>query len=114
MCFVIGGLQDIKTLLEKKGHTFESETDTEVIAKLIKHVYDQHPTYSFRELVEQVIPQLVCPLLGFFIDYSSYFGQDNVSVPFCLNRIVRNLKRSFSLLFFTELQLVKMPSSIKY
>lgn len=55
---IITNYKDIKTLLEKKGHTFESETDTEVIAKLIKHVYDQHPTYSFRELVEQVIPQL--------------------------------------------------------
>ena len=45
--------------LEKKGHKFESETDTEIIAKLIKHIYDQHPSYSFRELVEQVIQQLV-------------------------------------------------------
>ena len=42
----------------KKGFTFESETDTEVIAKLIKHIYDQHKNMSFRELVENAIQQL--------------------------------------------------------
>lgn len=55
---IITNYKGIKKFLEKKGHTFESETDTEIIAKLIKHIYDQHPTYSFRELVEQVIQQL--------------------------------------------------------
>ena len=43
----------------QKGYTFESETDSEVIAKLMKHLGDLHPNYSFRELVEQVIQQLV-------------------------------------------------------
>lgn len=56
---IITNYKDIKMFLEKKGHKFESETDTEIIAKLIKHIYDQHPSYSFRELVEQVIQQLV-------------------------------------------------------
>ena len=37
---------------------FESETDTEVIAKLVHHLWTQHPTYSFRELVELVIQQM--------------------------------------------------------
>lgn len=46
-------------LQEKKGFTFESETDTEVIAKLIKHLHETHPKMQFRELVEQVIQQLV-------------------------------------------------------
>jgi len=55
---IITNYKDIKLFLEKKGHKFESETDTEIIAKLIKHIYDQHPSYSFRELVEQVIQQL--------------------------------------------------------
>ncbi|KAG7167727.1 Glutamine--fructose-6-phosphate aminotransferase [isomerizing] 1-like, partial [Homarus americanus] len=32
--------------------------DTEIIAKLIKHLHTLHPSYSFRELVEQVIQQL--------------------------------------------------------
>lgn len=45
--------------LMKKGYQFESETDTEVIAKLIHHIYLQHPEHSFRELVELVVQQLV-------------------------------------------------------
>lgn len=56
---IITNYKDIKTFLEQRGHRFESETDTEVIAQLIHHLHQQHPTYSFRELVEQVIQQLV-------------------------------------------------------
>lgn len=57
---IVTNYKDVKTFLTKKGYTFfESETDTEVIAKLIHHIYTQHPNYSFRELVEQVISQLV-------------------------------------------------------
>lgn len=47
----------------KKGYTFESETDTEIIAKLIKHLHETHPKLSFRELVEQVILQLVLMMI---------------------------------------------------
>lgn len=49
----------MKTLLQQRGYVFESDTDTEVIAKLIHHLWVQHPGYSFRELVEQVVQQLV-------------------------------------------------------
>ncbi|XP_060568032.1 glutamine--fructose-6-phosphate aminotransferase [isomerizing] 2-like isoform X1 [Ruditapes philippinarum] len=56
---IITNYKDIKSLLENKGFVFESETDTEVIAKLAKHVYD---TYvhdgTFRQVVEIVIQQL--------------------------------------------------------
>ncbi|XP_076318123.1 glutamine--fructose-6-phosphate aminotransferase [isomerizing] 2-like isoform X2 [Tachypleus tridentatus] len=55
---IITNYSDIKQFLLKKGYKFESETDTEVIAKLIKHIHDNHPDLSFRELVEQVIQQL--------------------------------------------------------
>lgn len=55
---IITNYKDVKTFLEQKGYEFESETDTEVIAKLIHHLYLQHPNYSFRELVEQAIQQL--------------------------------------------------------
>jgi glucosamine--fructose-6-phosphate aminotransferase (isomerizing) len=55
---IITNYKDIKQFLVKKGFTFESETDTEIIAKLIKHLHDQHQRLSFRELVEQVILQL--------------------------------------------------------
>ncbi|KIH49634.1 class II glutamine amidotransferase [Ancylostoma duodenale] len=44
--------------LKKKGHKFESETDTEVIAKLIQHIHDRYPDLTFRQLVEIVIQQL--------------------------------------------------------
>lgn len=59
---IITNYKDVKTFLEKRGYKFESETDTEIIAKLIHHLFMQHPTYSFRELVEQVIMQLVSKL----------------------------------------------------
>lgn len=55
---IITNYKDVKKFLEKRGYVFESETDTEIIAKLIHHLYMQHPSYSFRELVEQVINQL--------------------------------------------------------
>lgn len=55
---IITNYKDVKTFLEKRGYRFESETDTEIIAKLVHHLYMQHPNYSFRELVEQVIQQL--------------------------------------------------------
>lgn len=55
---IITNYKDIKLFLMKKGYQFESDTDTEVIAKLVHHLYVKHPMYSFRELVEQVIQQL--------------------------------------------------------
>lgn len=44
-----------------KGYEFESETDTEVIPKLIKYVYDNRESdnVTFSTLVERVIQQLV-------------------------------------------------------
>ncbi|XP_050689454.1 glutamine--fructose-6-phosphate aminotransferase [isomerizing] 2-like isoform X1 [Eriocheir sinensis] len=55
---IITNYKDVKQFLIQKGFKFESDTDTEIIAKLIKHLRDLHPTYSLRELVEQVIQQL--------------------------------------------------------
>ncbi|XP_022193332.1 glutamine--fructose-6-phosphate aminotransferase [isomerizing] 2 isoform X2 [Nilaparvata lugens] len=55
---IVTNYKDVKLFLMKKGYAFESETDTEIIAKLVLHIYKQHPNYSFRELVEQVIQQL--------------------------------------------------------
>lgn len=56
---IVTNYKDVKTFLIKKGYVFESETDTEVIAKLVHHIYLQNENLSFRELVEQVIQQLV-------------------------------------------------------
>lgn len=48
-----------------KGYEFESETDTEVIPKLIKYVYDNRESdhVTFSTLVERVIQQLVRTVL---------------------------------------------------
>jgi len=55
---IITNYKDVKLFLQNKGHKFESDTDTEVIAKLIKHLHDEHPGHSFRKLVEAAINQL--------------------------------------------------------
>ncbi|XP_071952117.1 glutamine--fructose-6-phosphate aminotransferase [isomerizing] 2-like isoform X2 [Antedon mediterranea] len=57
---IVTNYRDIKKVLESKDYVFESETDTEVIAKLCKYVYDhrENEDMSFRELVEVVIAQL--------------------------------------------------------
>lgn len=55
---IVTNYKELKAFLIRKGYEFESDTDTEVIAKLVHHIYKQHPSYNFRELVEQVIQQL--------------------------------------------------------
>lgn len=57
---IITNYKDIKTFLMSKGKKFESDTDTEVIAVLIKYLYDnrEDDAVTFRELVENVIQQL--------------------------------------------------------
>jgi len=55
---IVTNYKEVKVFLEKKGYHFESDTDTEIIAKLVHHLYQQNPNCSFRELVEQVIQQL--------------------------------------------------------
>ncbi|KAL9979022.1 hypothetical protein ACROYT_G016614 [Oculina patagonica] len=59
---IITNYKDIKKFLESKGFRFESETDTEVIPKLLKYFYDktkkEGQDLDFRELVEMTIKQL--------------------------------------------------------
>ncbi|CAJ0602976.1 unnamed protein product [Cylicocyclus nassatus] len=55
---IITNYREIKEYLKKKGQVFESETDTEVIAKLAQHIHDLYPDFSFRQVVEVVIQQL--------------------------------------------------------
>ncbi|XP_030370188.1 glutamine--fructose-6-phosphate aminotransferase [isomerizing] 2-like isoform X5 [Scaptodrosophila lebanonensis] len=55
---IITNYNDVKTFLQKRGYEFESDTDTEVFAKLVHHLWKKHPGYSFRELVEQAILQV--------------------------------------------------------
>ncbi|XP_035670599.1 glutamine--fructose-6-phosphate aminotransferase [isomerizing] 1-like isoform X1 [Branchiostoma floridae] len=57
---IITNYKDIKKFLVGKGFEFESDTDTEVIAKLVKYMYDtrENDSISFRELVEGTVQQL--------------------------------------------------------
>lgn len=58
---------------ESKGYEFESETDTETIAKLVKYMYDnrENDEISFATLVERVTQQLVrtCQCMAMLTDY---------------------------------------------
>jgi len=59
---IINNYKDLKVFLIGKGYKFESETDTEVVVKLIKYLYDKHKAagdkMTFQDLVELVIAQL--------------------------------------------------------
>ncbi|KAL1932389.1 hypothetical protein VTP01DRAFT_9445 [Rhizomucor pusillus] len=56
---IITNYKEIKTLLEKKGVTFETETDTECVAKLTKYIYDsQKEKLTFTNLVKSVVKEL--------------------------------------------------------
>jgi glucosamine--fructose-6-phosphate aminotransferase (isomerizing) len=55
---IITNYKELKTLLESKGFKFETETDTECIAKLAKYLYDQHPNVGFTDLAKAVISEL--------------------------------------------------------
>jgi len=59
---IINNYKDLKVFLEKKGYIFESETDTEVVVKLAKYLYDKHRAagdkLSFQDLVELTCTQL--------------------------------------------------------
>lgn len=48
---IVENYQEIKELLEKSGHVFRSETDTEVIAHLIEEFRNQQPELPFEEAV---------------------------------------------------------------
>jgi glucosamine--fructose-6-phosphate aminotransferase (isomerizing) len=59
---IITNYRELKTVLEKKGYVFESETDTECIAKLLKYFYDSqkgNKALTFTNLVKAVIKELV-------------------------------------------------------
>ncbi|KAK3090657.1 hypothetical protein FSP39_013430 [Pinctada imbricata] len=57
---IITNYKDLKAFLVTKGYEFESETDTEIIVKLLKHMHNEHKEskVSFRELVELTIQHL--------------------------------------------------------
>ncbi|OCT46706.1 Glutamine--fructose-6-phosphate aminotransferase [isomerizing] [Cladophialophora carrionii] len=55
---IITNYKELKALLEGKGFKFETDTDTECIAKLAKYLYDQHPDIDFTTLGKAIIKEL--------------------------------------------------------
>ncbi|KAJ3071801.1 glutamine--fructose-6-phosphate transaminase (isomerizing) [Podochytrium sp. JEL0797] len=58
---IITNYKELRTLLEKKGYMFESDTDTEAIAKLAKYVYDSqkgNKQLTFTSLIKAVVKEL--------------------------------------------------------
>ena len=55
---IITNYKELKTLLGTKGFKFETETDTECIAKLTKYIFDANPNIGFTELAKAVIQEL--------------------------------------------------------
>ena len=84
---------------ESHNYQFESDTDTEVIAKLIKYLWDnrEKENISFITLVERVIQQLVCLfyiLFNIFIHYIFF-----VSFITLVERVIQQLVCLFYFLF---------------
>jgi glutamine---fructose-6-phosphate transaminase (isomerizing) len=55
---IITNYKELKALLEAKGFKFETETDTEAIAKLALYIYREHPSIDFTTLTKAVIKEL--------------------------------------------------------
>ncbi|OMJ19625.1 Glutamine-fructose-6-phosphate aminotransferase [isomerizing] [Smittium culicis] len=57
---IVTNYKEIKTFLSKKGFVFESDTDTEVVAKLVKYIYDSQrdKNLKFQDLVKAACKEL--------------------------------------------------------
>jgi glucosamine--fructose-6-phosphate aminotransferase (isomerizing) len=51
----LNNANDLRRELQKKGHKFTSQTDTEVIAKLIGHIYKEEPGITVKEATEMAL-----------------------------------------------------------
>lgn len=58
---IITNYKELKLVLLKRGYTFHSDTDTEVVAVLCKYVWDSQPNkrLNFTELIKTVVKELV-------------------------------------------------------
>jgi glucosamine--fructose-6-phosphate aminotransferase (isomerizing) len=64
-CLVHNGIvtnsAELRTVLQKRGYKFETETDTEAVAVLAKYIYDSHggnKRLSFTDLIKAVLKEL--------------------------------------------------------
>lgn len=70
---IIENYNSLKSMLEGKGHTFYSQTDTEVLAKLIEELYSKNPD-DFKKSVQLALAQ-VEGTYGVAIIHSDYPDQ---------------------------------------
>ncbi|MBO6794459.1 MAG: glutamine--fructose-6-phosphate transaminase (isomerizing) [Balneolaceae bacterium] len=68
---IIENYTSIKKKLESEGLNFYSDTDTEVAAKLIENVIDNHPDLSFEKAVKLAISQIT-GAYGFAMIHEDY------------------------------------------
>jgi glucosamine--fructose-6-phosphate aminotransferase (isomerizing) len=62
---IITNYKELRAVLEKKGYMFESDTDTECIAKLAKYLFDSqkgNKSLTFTALMKAVVKELVSRL----------------------------------------------------
>ncbi|KAI8972335.1 isomerising glucosamine-fructose-6-phosphate aminotransferase [Pilobolus umbonatus] len=95
---IISNYKDIKTLLEMKGFVFESDTDTECVAKLMKYIYDEQNHPSFVDLFKMVAKELEGSFA--FIVKSTHFPNEIIAArrgsPLLLGvKTTKNLKVDF-------------------
>jgi glucosamine--fructose-6-phosphate aminotransferase (isomerizing) len=56
---IITNYRELKAVLQNKGYVFETETDTECIAKLTKYIFDQQKgNIDFSQLAKLVVREL--------------------------------------------------------
>lgn len=51
---IIENYQKIKAFLEKQGYVFESQTDTETVAKLLDYYYDGNPLETIKRVIGEI------------------------------------------------------------
>jgi glucosamine--fructose-6-phosphate aminotransferase (isomerizing) len=57
---IVTNSAELRLVLQKRGYKFETETDTEAVAILIKYIYDSHrdKQITFTDLVKAVLKEL--------------------------------------------------------
>lgn len=57
---IVTNSAELRLVLQKRGYKFETETDTEAVAILLKYVYDSQPDkrISFTDLIKAVLKEL--------------------------------------------------------
>lgn len=57
---IVTNSAELRLVLQKRGYKFESETDTEAVAILMKYIYDTQPSKqaNFTDLVKAVLKEL--------------------------------------------------------